>query len=133
MTDDPGMKDMLSFLIARDTMHQQQWMAALEDAGDTFRSAPNDVPDEGDYRQYAYSFFGHGEEAMPADARWTSGPSPDGQGEFEYVDAPRLGQEPELMAGPPSVHAGVEATRTNGNGSGADNRGMVEKAVDKLT
>src|SRR5689334_17850879 len=28
MTDDPGMKDMLSFLIARDTMHQQQWLAA---------------------------------------------------------------------------------------------------------
>ena len=24
ITDDPGMKDMLSFMIARDTMHQQQ-------------------------------------------------------------------------------------------------------------
>ena len=24
MTDDPGMKDMLSFLIARDSMHQNQ-------------------------------------------------------------------------------------------------------------
>src|SRR3954447_18366870 len=33
MTDDPGMKDMLSFLIARDTMHQQQWLAAIEDMG----------------------------------------------------------------------------------------------------
>ncbi|MCV5961361.1 manganese catalase family protein, partial [Escherichia coli] len=30
-TDDPGMKDMLSFLIARDTMHQQQWLAAAEE------------------------------------------------------------------------------------------------------
>src|ERR671916_1337807 len=46
LTDDPGMKDLLSFLIARDTMHQQQWMAALEDAGDTFVSAPNDVGDD---------------------------------------------------------------------------------------
>jgi len=33
MTDDPGMKDMLKFLIARDTMHQQQWLAALEELG----------------------------------------------------------------------------------------------------
>ena len=33
MTDDPGMKDMLSYLIARDTMHQNQWMAALEELG----------------------------------------------------------------------------------------------------
>ncbi len=28
MTDDSGMKKMLSFLIARDTMHQNQWLAA---------------------------------------------------------------------------------------------------------
>src|SRR5205807_2766049 len=55
MTDDPGMRDMLSFLIARDTMHQQQWLAAIEDAGDMFNNAPNDVLDEGDYKRYAYA------------------------------------------------------------------------------
>src|SRR3954453_1428512 len=33
MTNDPGMKDMLSFLIARDTMHQQQWLAVIEELG----------------------------------------------------------------------------------------------------
>jgi Mn-containing catalase len=33
MTDDAGMKDMLSFLIARDTMHQQQWLAVIEELG----------------------------------------------------------------------------------------------------
>lgn len=31
MTDDPGVHDMLSFLIARDTMHQNQWLAAIEE------------------------------------------------------------------------------------------------------
>jgi hypothetical protein len=31
LTDDPGMKDLLRFLIARDTMHQQQWLAVLEE------------------------------------------------------------------------------------------------------
>ncbi len=31
MTDDPGVRDMLSFLIARDTVHQQQWTAAAEE------------------------------------------------------------------------------------------------------
>jgi Mn-containing catalase len=29
MTDDPGVKDMLSYLVARDTMHQSQWVAAI--------------------------------------------------------------------------------------------------------
>jgi len=130
MTDDPGMKDMLSFLIARDTMHQQQWMAALEDAGETFATAPNDVEDDADHRQYAYAFFGHGEEPMPADARWLKGRSPDGKGEFSYVEAPRLGQEPELRAGPPAAHGGVEATRPeDGNGVG----GMMKKVKDAVT
>jgi Mn-containing catalase len=45
MTDDPGMKDMLSFLIARDTMHQQQWMAAIEELGGLGKTAPDDVED----------------------------------------------------------------------------------------
>jgi Mn-containing catalase len=130
MTDDPGMKDMLSFLIARDTMHQQQWMAALEDAGDTFVSAPNDVEDDPEHAKYAYAFFGHGEEPMDADARWLSGPSPDGKGQFSYVEAPRLGQEPELRAGPPAAHGGVEATRpAEGNGAS----GMVKKLKDAVT
>ncbi|MBQ0901197.1 manganese catalase family protein [Micromonospora sp. U21] len=30
MTDDPGVKQMLRFLLARDTMHQNMWMAAIE-------------------------------------------------------------------------------------------------------
>lgn len=48
MTSDPGMKDMLSFLIARDTMHQQQWLAAIEDMGgkDENRPIPNSFPQE---------------------------------------------------------------------------------------
>jgi len=32
---DDGMRDMLSFLIARDTMHQQQWLAVVEELGAT--------------------------------------------------------------------------------------------------
>ena len=31
MTDDKGIRDMLSFLLARDTMHQNQWMAAVKE------------------------------------------------------------------------------------------------------
>jgi Mn-containing catalase len=131
MTDDPGMKDMLSFLIARDTMHQQQWLAAIEDAGDTFQPAPNDVLDEGDHKQYAYAFFGHGDEPMDPSARWLSGPSLDGRGEFSFADpAPRLGQEPQLMPGPASVHGGVEATR---DGGADGNGGMIDKVKDALT
>ncbi len=131
LTDDPGMKDLLSFLIARDTMHQQQWLAAIEELGDTNATAPNDVPDEGDYHKYAYAFFGHADAPMP-DARWLNGRSLDGKGEFSFADpAPRLGQEPELMGAPASAHGGVEATRTNGSGGGVMDK--VKDAVNKVT
>ncbi len=117
MTDDPGMKDMLSFLIARDTMHQQQWLAAIEDLGDMNATAPNDVADEGDYRRWSYTFFGHSDTQMDPDARWLSGTAPDGKGEFSFANpAPALGQEPELMPVPSSAHDGVEATRNGGDG-----------------
>ena len=31
MSDDRGVRDLLSFLLARDTMHQNQWLAAIEE------------------------------------------------------------------------------------------------------
>jgi Mn-containing catalase len=93
-------------------------------------AAPEDVLDEGEYKQYAYAFFGHGEEPMDPSARWLTGRSPDGKGEFSFADpAPRLGQEPQLAAAPESVHAGFDATRTNGGGSG----GMMGKVKDAIT
>src|SRR5690606_30705087 len=46
LTDDPGMKDMLAFLIARDTMHQQQWLAVIEELGgyEAALPVPNSFP-----------------------------------------------------------------------------------------
>jgi Mn-containing catalase len=132
LTDDPGMKDMLSYLIARDTMHQQQWLAAIEELGASGQSAPEDVLDEGEYAQYAYAFLGHADSPMDADARWLSGPAPDGKGEFTFADpAPRLGQEPQLAQAPESVHAGLDATRTNGSGDGI--AAKVKDTVRNLT
>jgi Mn-containing catalase len=112
LTDDPGMKDMLSFLIARDTMHQQQWLAAIEDIGDTNVAAPNDVLDTAEYQEWSYAFFNHTQTPVPGDARWASGPSLDGKGEFTVREpAPALGEEPVLQPGPAAAHGGIEATR----------------------
>jgi Mn-containing catalase len=46
---DEGMRDMLSFLIARDTMHQNQWLAAIEDMGGAGRPAGSEQlrPEQG--------------------------------------------------------------------------------------
>jgi Mn-containing catalase len=99
LTDDPGMKDMLSFLIARDTMHQNQWLAVLEELGGTQGTLPipNSFPEAQQKQEFAYAFFSTGvNQVPPPQGRWTQGPSLDGKGEFSlFVNKP-LGQEPML-------------------------------------
>jgi Mn-containing catalase len=134
LTDDPGMKDLLRFLIARDTMHQQQWLAVLEELGpEMATNAPGDFENEGDHAKSAYAFFDHlMDRSVPADARFTSGPSFDGKGQFSLVDpAPALGQKPDLQMAPPEVHAGADSTAPKGIASvfGRFSRGAASKVT----
>jgi Mn-containing catalase len=136
LTDDPGMQDMLKFLIARDTMHQQQWLAVLEELPpEVATNAPGDYENEPDYQQHAYAFFNHHETVAPLDARWTSGLSLDGKATFTAVDpAPALGQEPQLQPAPPAAHAGPDATGEADGGHLVDRlAGGIKQAVDQLT
>jgi Mn-containing catalase len=100
MTNDTGMKDMLSFLIARDTMHQNQWMAALEELGSPAGAfpIPNSFPQEQEKQEFSYAFLGfQADGSDPVAGRWSQGPSVDGKGEF--VSTPMtsaLGQKPVL-------------------------------------
>jgi Mn-containing catalase len=108
MTDDPGMKDMLSFLIARDTMHQQQWLAVIEELGghQGVLPIPNSFPQNLEKGEFSYKFFSTLKDPEPApQARWTSGPSLDGKGEYSvFVNEP-MGQEPNLGAPRPEGYA----------------------------
>ncbi|MGO4611755.1 manganese catalase family protein, partial [Variovorax sp. 2RAF20] len=56
LTEDKGMKDFLSFLIARDTMHQQQWLAVIEDMGGIGASmpVPNSFPQSEEAQEHSY-------------------------------------------------------------------------------
>jgi manganese catalase len=133
LTDDPGMKDLLQFLIARDTMHQQQWLAVLEELpGDTL-NAPGDFPDDAEYQQYAYTYFDHSANGdIPADARWTSGASLDGKGQFSVAKPPPVAGPPaDLAKAPKSVHAGLEASGPAGMAGAAKEK--VEEVVSKVT
>jgi Mn-containing catalase len=95
LTDDPGMKDMLSFLIARDTMHQNQWLAVLEEIQDPY-PVPSTFPQSKEAQRHSYEFFVQSDAPIPEDARYASGPSIDGKGEFTTVRARPLGERPEL-------------------------------------
>jgi Mn-containing catalase len=112
-TDDPGMKDMLSFLIARDTMHQNQWLAVIEELGghEKVLPIPNSFPQSEEHADFSYAFMSTmrtAEDAPPA-GRWTAGRSIDGKGEFSIIGPfEPLGQVPQLGAPDPRGHAQME-------------------------
>ncbi|MEV6376659.1 manganese catalase family protein [Micromonospora musae] len=109
MTDDPGVKQMLRFLLARDTMHQNLWLAAIEqlkEDGLEEMPVPEAFPDSGELTEefgYTYLDFSPGTDA--SEGRWAAGPTPDGKGEFRYDDSPRAhAPEPVLPPGDPRLY-----------------------------
>ncbi len=113
LTDDPGMKDMLSFLIARDTMHQNQWMAVLEELKDMGMPVPSDFPQDLENEQFSYTFLVHSDGEVPENARWTTGSSVDSHGSFSVREAEPLGQVPELAPpeARPELHSTIEPAK----------------------
>jgi Mn-containing catalase len=92
LTEDPGVRDMLSFLLARDTIHQNQWLAAIEELekdGLEETPVPANFPQERELREVSYKFMNFSEGQQSQEGRWASGPSIDGKGQFEYVAEPR--------------------------------------------
>ena len=110
LTDDTGMKDMLSFLIARDTMHQNQWLAVLEELGGptAIHPIPNTFPQELENQQFNYAFVSTSIEGVSSNGRWTQGTSIDGKGTFSLVPAQPQGGQPILGKPDPEGHAQAE-------------------------
>ena len=126
-TDDAGMKDMLKFLIARDTMHQEQWLAVIEElGGHQVHPIPNSFPQDEELQDVNYTFMLTGINGVePPEGRWSSGPALDGKGTFKTEKMQPRGQKPDLgMARPKS---GAQAEQIG------DHEGLLEKAKDVLS
>ncbi len=127
MTDDPGMKDMLSFLIARDTMHQQQWLAVIEELGgyETNLPVPNSFPQGQELQEVSYKFMSTAIDGIaPPEGRWTQGPSLDGKGQFSVERMRPRGQEPKLAPPRPDGFAQTQQMQDAG--------GIIQTIKEKL-
>jgi Mn-containing catalase len=136
MTDDPGMKKMLAFNIARDTMHQQQWLAVLEELGPSALPIPNSFPQSKENQDYSYKFFitttdGIGNQANQP---WTSGPAPDGLGQFEpFIAGPLEGAgEPTLGFGRPDTFGQSEQALGTAAGFVSKGKDILDKVKDSF-
>jgi Mn-containing catalase len=127
MTDDPGVKQMLRFLLARDTMHQNMWLAAIEqlkEDGLEDMPVPEAFPDAEQENEVAYQYLDFSVGSDASQGRWASGPSPDGKGEFSYVGQPQANAlAPELPPGDPRLYSTPPPTPG----------GLLQTVKEKLT
>lgn len=126
MTDDAGVKEMLRFNIARDRMHQNQWLAAIEqlrEDGLEELPTPSHFPESDENEAAMYTLYNLSEGEESAEGRWASGPTPDGKGTFRYEPSPTPGApEPVLPPRNPTLY---NTPSTGG--------GLVEKVKDVLS
>lgn len=109
LTEDAGVRDMLSFLIARDAMHQNQWLAAIEELekdGIGGTPVPTSFPEDRQMQEVANQFWNCSEGTESRKGGWAEGPTPDGKANFEYLADPTpLGESvEELGQVDPRVH-----------------------------
>ena len=126
MTDDPGMKDMLRFMIARDTMHQEQWLAAWEELGGrSNHPIPNNFPQNEENQDVNYTFYTLGkDETVPQPTgNWSGGDSFDGRSEFKMERMQPRGEKPDLGNADPRSSAQ----------QGQISAGSVVKALNETT
>jgi Mn-containing catalase len=130
MTDDAGVRDLLSFLLARDTMHQNQWLAAaqeLRDEGVEELPVPSTFPISKEDRSVSYQYINFSDGEHASEGRWASGPTPDGKGEFTYVAEPPAG-----VPMPPPTQPDERFHGTTGKPSTLDKaKGAVKDALHK--
>jgi Mn-containing catalase len=140
MTDDPGVKAMLKFNLARDTYHQNMWLAAIEELqADGLEGvvAPNDLMDE-EYEEHAETLW-HLSDGPDADkGRWVNAPLPDGRHTGRFLADPQpLG---DMQSGPPpdpklyvTYEGALGEPRTPAMGTEKGLMGKLKDAVDPDT
>lgn len=99
-TNDSGVKDMLSWLLARDSMHQ--WIAAIKELEEKENIVvPSTFPRELEKQEVSYILFNFSAGNESAEGRWANGKSMDGLGVFNYVENPMpLAKKPKLKPAP---------------------------------
>jgi Mn-containing catalase len=137
MTDDPGVRNMLKFNLARDTLHQNLWLKAIEELqadGLETTVAPNALFDE-EYAEHATSVWHLSDGTAGHEGSWAAGPQPDGMHEFGYLlDPEPLGGPGSAPAPDPKLYATYDGKQGEPSGPALGTEtGLAGKIKDALT
>ncbi|MEJ2863578.1 manganese catalase family protein [Actinomycetospora flava] len=125
MTDDYGVREMLKFNLARDTMHQLQWLAAIEQLQEDGLGGvvvPDALLDE-ENQEHSRTLWGLSDGQHAHEGKWAQGTAPDGAHEFTYLNNPDpLGDIADAPAPDPMLYATYNTSHD----------GIIGKVKDKL-
>jgi Mn-containing catalase len=127
MTDDPGVKNLIRFLVTRDHMHQMQWLSAIEELkadGLDGLPVPEAFPLDEEFDEFSRTFIVASDGDQATAGRWASGPAPDGRGDFTSAVIQATGQVPVLPPGDPRLYGTQVLEETVG---------LIAKAKDALS
>jgi Mn-containing catalase len=141
MTDDPGVRDMLRFNLARDTYHQQQWLLAIEQlVEEGYTDIIEDSNGDEEYSEYTSVFYTTTEGSQAGEGRWANNPSLVGGPALHAEPLRPLSEDTGLLPPPdPKLYAtydGSMGAPKPGDAAGAHLQGVknvVEKVKDAVT
>ncbi|MDG4826900.1 manganese catalase family protein [Asanoa sp. WMMD1127] len=134
MTDDPGVKAMLQFNLARDTYHQQQWLLGIQqliDDGLVDEHGLENSNGDDENPDQNHTFWTFDDASQAPEGRWARGPSFVGP-DIEVVAAQPLTDDKPL--GPPpdpklyATYDGAMGTPKTGDAVGAHAQGAQNLA-----
>jgi Mn-containing catalase len=137
MTDDTGVRDMLKFNLARDTAHQNQWLAAIEqlrEDGLEGYVVPGGLERE-EHAEHAATLWHLSDGTEQGDGLWATGPAPDGEHEFSLVETPEaLGDLAYPPPPDPKLYATYDGSRGEPRGPAMGTEtGIKGKIKDALS
>jgi Mn-containing catalase len=141
MTDDPGVKAMLQFNLARDTYHQQQWLLAIEQLLEDGLADPIENSNSAEEnKDHDHTFWSFSEGSTAGQGLWATGQVLDGR-QIEYLPEPvSIGGDDGLLPPPDpnlfGTYDGSQGPGKPGTAPGAMAQGVenvVTKVKDKLT
>ncbi|TXR55106.1 manganese catalase family protein [Quadrisphaera setariae] len=143
MTDDPGVKAMLQFNLARDTFHQQQWLLGIQQlVDDGLADVLEDSRGSEEDQQQNHTFWSFSLDGSAAgEGRWASGTALVGDQPIEYLPEPAFLTDDDGLLPPPdpelfSTYDGDQGPGTPGDAAGARVQGaknVATKIKDALT
>ena len=137
MTDDPGVRDMLKFNLARDTWHQQQWLLGIEQLQeDGLADIIEDSNFENEDKIQDHTYWVFDEDSTATEGRWARGMTLVDEQEILVQNPPVASGDVGLLPPPdPKLYAtydGSQGRGKPGTAAGATAQGIAN-VVKKVT